>query len=161
MQVDQKTVVTIHYTIQDASSGEELETTKGEDALPFLFGVGALPEKVEEALKGKQAGDKLTLDLACDDAFGPKSENSVQRYPKKYFKKLGKLVKGDVIPLKTEEGVQVVSIVKVGHSVVDVDMNHPFAGRDVKYDIEVTDVREATAEEVDHGHAHGPGGHQH
>lgn len=161
MSIKQNDVVTLHFTVNDPLTGEELESTRGDEALAVLQGSGTLPEKVEAALLGKAGGETLTVDLSASEAFGPRKEGAQQRISKKHFKQLGKIQKGDILPLRTENGVEVVTVLKVGHSVVDVDMNHPFAGKDLRYSLEILDVREATPEEIEHGHAHGPGGHHH
>jgi len=94
--------------------------------------------------------------------YGERREGLQQRVPKKYFRDANRLKPGMRTVLTTkEDGQRVVSILKVGTSVVDVDLNHPMAGRTLVFDIEVIEVRAASAEEIAHGHAHAPGGHAH
>ena len=88
-------------------------------------------------------------------------QRQVQRVPKKYFRDADRLKAGMQTVLNSEQGQRVVTIAKVGSSVIDVDLNHPLAGRTLKFDIEVLDVRAASEEELAHGHVHGPGGHHH
>ena len=111
-------------------------------------------------MEGKAAGDKFEVDVAAADAYGERREGMTQRVPKKHFEG-AKLVPGMQAVLPTNFGPRAVTIQKVGMSVVDVDLNHPMAGKDLHFAIEIVEVREASAEEVEHGHVHGAGGHQH
>ena len=95
------------------------------------------------------------------DAYGERREGLIQRLSKKVFPKGVSLQPGAQIMLKTEHGPRVVTVQKVGMTVVDVDLNHPLAGKTLRFDIEVIDVREGSAEEIAHRHVHGEGGHAH
>jgi FKBP-type peptidyl-prolyl cis-trans isomerase SlyD len=116
---------------------------------------------MERGLEGRAKGDRFMLTVPPDEAYGERDPNATQRLPKKYFRNPDKLRAGDVVTLGTNHGPRAVTVLKVGASVVDVDANHPMAGRTLTFDIEVTDVRAATPEEIEHRHAHGPGGHHH
>ena len=107
-----------------------------------------------------EAGDSFKVDVMAADAYGEKREGLTQRMPKKHFG-AQKLVPGMQVVLQTNFGPRAVTIEKVGMSVVDVDLNHPMAGKDLHFDIEIVEVREASAEELEHGHVHGDGGHAH
>ncbi len=155
-------VVSIHYTLTD-SAGNSIDSSLGENAEPltFLHGHGNLIPGVERALEGHQVGDRLSAVIAPEDGYGVRDENAIQRIPKKYFRDAEQLRPGMVTVIQTQQGQHQVTVVKVGSSVVDVDGNHPLAGMTLNFDMEVVAVREASAEELAHGHVHGPGGHHH
>ena len=160
LSAEKDRVVRVHYDIRDAA-GSLIESSRDEDPLAVLHGHGTLLAAVEQALTGKRAGDRFELTLAPTDAFGERRENWTQRVSKKYFPNAARLKPGMQTQLQTEQGLRAVTVVKIGGKVVDVDLNHPLAGQTLNFAVEVVDVREATAEEIAHGHVHGPGGHHH
>lgn len=160
MQVEKDKVVSFHYRLSDVS-GNELESSHGSDPIAVLYGHGGIIAGIEQALSGRTAGDRFEVDVAPQQGYGERREDFVQRVPKKYFHDGARLKPGMTTTLRTRDGVRTVTVVKVGSSVVDVDLNHPLAGHSLHFAIEVMDVREATAEELEHGHAHAPGGHAH
>src|SRR3546814_5273915 len=121
--------------------------------MAILSGHGNIIPGLDKALEGHVAGDSFGVDVAAADAYGERRGGLTQRVPKKHFKEQ-KLAPGMQVVLNTNFGPRAVTIQKVGMSVVDVDLNHPMAGKDLHFDIEVVDVREASPAEVDHGHAH-------
>ena len=158
-------VVLLHYTLSD-DAGNQIETTKGGDAVAYLHGHDNMIPAFEKALEGHKSGDHLAFDLTTDEGYGQRIEGSVQRVPVKHLQghpagKKGVWKKGMTAWVNTEQGERQVTIVKVGRFMVDVDTNHPLAGKGIHFDVDIVDVREATADEISHGHAHGPGGHQH
>ena len=158
MKIQKDSVVRFHYTVSEA--GEQVETTEGRDPMAILIGHGNVIPGLEKALEGREAGETFSVDVAAVDAYGVVTPGLIQRVPKKHFK--GQPLKaGMAVMLNTNFGPRAVTIHKVGMSVVDVDLNHPMAGKDLQFEIEVVEVREASAEELDHGHVHGDGGHQH
>jgi FKBP-type peptidyl-prolyl cis-trans isomerase SlyD len=164
MKIEKDRVVRFHYTLfdgQGATEGKEpLESSKDRDPLSILAGRGNIIPGLDTALEGHEAGDSFGVDVAAADAYGDKRDGLTQRIPKKHFG-AQKLEPGMQVVLNTNFGPRAVTIQKVGMSVVDVDLNHPMAGRDLHFDIEIVDVREASAEEIEHGHVHGEGGHAH
>jgi FKBP-type peptidyl-prolyl cis-trans isomerase SlyD len=116
---------------------------------------------VEAALDGREAGERFSVTVAPAQAYGERREGLTQRVPKKHVRNADRLRVGDSAVVQTTDGARVVTVMKVGSSVLDVDLNHPMAGRTLVFDIEILAVRAATEEEVAHGHAHEPGGHQH
>ena len=140
--------------------GEAFEGGAGEDH-SLELGSGKMIPGFEEAVEGKQAGDKLEITVTPENGYGHRVEGSVQRVPVKHLQGSKKWSKGMVASVHTDQGERQVTIVKVGRFMADVDTNHPFAGKTLHFDVEILDVRAATAEELDHGHAHGIGGHQH
>jgi FKBP-type peptidyl-prolyl cis-trans isomerase SlyD len=160
MTIEKDRVVHFHYTVRD-DGGEILETTEGRQPQPILYGHGSVPKGIEEALAGHVSGDQVAVRLAPEEAYGERRENWTKRVSKKHLPRTGRLRPGMTVRLQTEQGPRTVTVVKVGHTVVDVDLNHPLAGRALNFELSVIDVREASPEEIAHGHVHGPGGHQH
>lgn len=163
MQIDKDSVVTFHYRL--SHDGKELETSETGEPMAYLHGHGNIMEGLEKAIEGKQSGDKLEVTLAAKDAYGERQEGAIQRVPLKHLvgdkKQNAKLKPGMITAINTEEGPRQVVVVKAGKFNVDVDVNHPLAGKELVFNIEITDVRAASEEELAHGHAHGVGGHHH
>lgn len=161
MQVAKDKVVLFHYTLTD-SAGTQIDSSReGGEPLAILAGHGSLIPGVEKALEGKSAGDHFQVTVAPEEGYGLRDEGRTQRVPKKYFQDGDKLKPGMVTVLRSQQGMHQVTVVKVGATVVDIDGNHPLAGKTLSFDIEITDVRAASEEEIAHGHVHGPGGHHH
>lgn len=153
-------VVRFHYQISD-ESGTALESSRdGEPALALL-GHGNLMRGLEDAMLGRRTGERFSVTLLPAQAFGPRREDFSQRVSKKHFSKGTRFQPGVRLRLQTDQGARTVTVTKVGNKFVDVDLNHPLAGQTVVFDVELLEVREATAEERAHGHAHGAGGHHH
>jgi FKBP-type peptidyl-prolyl cis-trans isomerase SlyD len=159
MKIEKDRVVSFHYTVSEQGQ-EPMESSDGRDPLVILIGHGNIIPGLEQAMEGHEAGEKFEVDVAAAQAYGEKREGLSQRIPKKHFGNQ-RLEPGMQVVLQTNFGPRAVTIQKVGMSVVDVDLNHPMAGKDLHFNIEIVDVREASAEEVEHGHVHGEGGHQH
>ena len=153
-------VIRFHYVLHD-SSGEQVESSRDGEAAAALIGHGNLMPGLEAALLNRAAGDRYEVTLAPDQAFGERRDNFTQRVSKKYVAKAARLKPGMQIKLQTDAGARTVTVLKVGGKFLDVDLNHPLAGQTVKCDIEIVEVRDATPEELSHGHVHGAGGHQH
>ena len=160
MNIEDKKVVSFHYTLRD-EHGELLESSREGDPMTYLHGAGNIIPGLEKALVGKVAGDQFEASVEPAEAYGERDENGVQRISAKHFKQAGRLEPGQVVALQTRQGPRRVTVMKVGRFNVDIDTNHPMAGLSLTFDVEVTDVRDATAEEVTHGHVHGPGGVDH
>jgi len=160
MNVEKECVVCFQYqALPITSEAAPLEGGYEErQMLAIVVGAGNVLPELEQALLGRKAGDKFEVDIA--NAYGELLPNMRQRVPKKYV--MRKHVQpGQITLLNTPDGRQPVTVLKVGLSVVDVDMNHPLAGKNVRFKVEIIEVRPATGEELRHGHAHGPGGHVH
>lgn len=159
MKIEKDRVVSFHYSV--AEQGQEaLESSKEREPLQILIGHGNIIPGLEKALDGHEAGDSFGVDVPAADAYGERRDGLSQRVPKKHFG-AQRLEPGMQVVLNTNFGPRAVTIQKVGMSVVDVDLNHPMAGKDLHFDIEIVNVREASAEEIEHGHVHGEGGHAH
>jgi len=159
MKIEKDRVVRFHYAVAEQGA-EAMESSHGREPLAILAGHGNIIPGLEKAMDGHEAGDKFAVDVPAAEAYGEKREGLTQRVPKKHFGGQ-RLEPGMQVVLNTNFGPRAVTIEKVGMSVVDVDLNHPMAGKDLHFDIEVVDVREATPEELEHGHVHGDGGHHH
>ena len=164
MKIEKDRVVRFHYTLFEggapAPGTAPLESSKDREPLAILAGHGNIIPGLEKAMEGRAAGDSFGASVPAAEAYGERRDNLTQRVPKKHFGDQ-RLVPGMQVVLNTNFGPRAVTIHKVGMSVVDVDLNHPMAGKDLHFEIEVVEVREATAEELEHGHEHGEGGHHH
>ena len=160
MKIEKDRVVRFHYTVSEAGQAPVESSKEGGEPLTILVGHGNIIPGLENALDGHEAGDSFGVDVPAAEAYGERREGLTQRVPKKHFGEQ-KLAPGQQVVLNTNFGPRAVTIEKVGMSVVDVDLNHPMAGKDLEFDIEIVEVREASAEELAHGHVHGDGGHQH
>ena len=160
MQIGPKTVVTFHYTLHD-ESGTELETSRTSEPTAYLYGANNIIHGLETAMSGKGTGDIFSVTLSPEEAYGLRNPEQAQRVPIKHLVFKGKLQPGDVVQLNTKEGMRAVTVTKAGRHTADIDTNHPLAGQILVFNIEVIELREASAEEIAHGHAHGAGGHHH
>ena len=158
MKIEQNRVVRLHYTLLEA--GREVESSRGGEPLAVLVGHGGLIPGLEKAMYGLKAGERFEVKIAPEEAYGPHRPELQQRVSKKRFKGM-RLRPGQTVMMQTDQGPRPITIRKIGMSMVDVDLNHPMAGKTLHFDIEIIEVREATADELDHGHAHGAGGVEH
>ena len=160
MKIEKDRVVRFHYAVAETGK-DKLENSKDVGApLAILFGRGQIIPGLEKAMEGREAGENFSASVTPAEAYGERKEGLTQRIPKKHFGNQ-KLAPGMQVVLNTNFGPRAVTIEKVGMSVVDVDLNHPMAGKDLDFDIEIVEVREASEEEIAHGHVHGEGGHEH
>ena len=160
MIAEKDKVVTFHYTLNNAE-GEQMETSRDKVPMTYLHGANNIIAGLEKAMEGHAVNDEFSVTVEPQDAYGVRNENNVQRLPLKRLKGIGKVSVGQVLNLQTQKGQVQVTVLKVGRFNVDVDGNHPLAGEQLTFDVEITDIREASEEELEHGHVHGPGGHQH
>ena len=160
MNIGPDTVVVFHYTLRD-ESGTELETSRGSDPKAYLHGANNIVPGLEKAMAGKTAGDVFSATVEPEGAYGQPNPDKQQRVPIKHLLFKGKLKAGMVVQLNTSDGRVPVTVVKAGRHSADIDTNHPLAGKTLIFDIEIVEVRAASAEEMAHKHAHGPGGHHH
>ena len=159
MKIEKDRVVRFHYAVAEQGA-EPVESSQGGEPLAILAGHGNIIPGLEKAMEGREAGEKFAVDVPAAEAYGEKRDGLTQRVPKKHFGDQ-RLEPGMQVVLNTNFGPRAVTIEKVGMSVVDVDLNHPMAGKDLHFDIDVVEVREATPEELEHHHVHGDGGHHH
>lgn len=157
MKIEKDTVASFHYRLSE-EGGQELENSHDGEPMTYLHGQQGMMIGLEDALRGREAGDVFSVTLEPALAYGKRRYNAVQRVPRKHLLTKGKLKVGQVVHVNTEQGAKEATVVKIGLKNVDIDSNHPLAGKMVTFDIEVVEVRAATAEEVSHGHVHGKGG---
>jgi FKBP-type peptidyl-prolyl cis-trans isomerase SlyD len=160
MKIENNAVVRFHYTVAEDGDAE-VENSRGGEPVAILIGHRNIIPGIETALIGHEAGDCFEVTVSPEDGYGERRDGLTQRLSKKVFPKGAALQPGAQIVLKTEHGPRMVTVQKVGMTVVDVDLNHPLAGKTLHFDIEVIDVREGSAEEIAHRHVHGEGGHAH
>jgi len=160
MKIQENSVVSIDYTLT-SDEGEVLDSSQGGEPLTYIHGMGNLIPGLERELEGKGMGLALKVRISPEDAYGIRDEAMVARVPRTQMPKGAPLEVGMQFQAAGPEGVQVVTLVKVEDDAVWLDANHPLAGMHLTFDVTIVAVRTATAEELEHGHVHGPGGHQH
>ncbi|HHJ80560.1 MAG TPA: peptidylprolyl isomerase [Candidatus Tenderia electrophaga] len=162
MQIEKDKVVTVHYRVSSLL-GEVIEDSHDDEPLVYLHGYQAMVQALEDEMLGKAAGDKVSLTV--ENAYGEREEGLQQRVSINHIVREGKskpkLKPGMMVYLNTKQGSRPVTVVKAGLKFVDVDTNHPYAGKPLTFDVEVLKVRDATADEISHGHVHGEGGVHH
>lgn len=165
MKIDKHTVATLTYSLD--IEGEHVETADKSKPLTFLVGAQTMIPGFEQQLLGKEPGDPYDITVGPAEGYGAPNPEAIVDLPKEVFKVDGELqedlmVEGNVIPLQDQQGNPMQGVVlEVGEDTVKMDLNHPLAGKTLHFTGEVLEVREATEEEIAHGHVHGPGGHQH
>ena len=160
LQITANAVVSINYTLTDLK-GEVLDTSDGKEPLAYLHGRGHLIPGLEKELEGKETGAKINVTIPPEEAYGIRNEDLVRKVSRSAFKEFQDLKTGMQFHSKTENGFEVYTITKIEGEEVTIDGNHPLANETLTFDVEVTGVREATEEELSHGHVHGPEGHHH
>ena len=160
MQIAKNKVVSINYTLTD-DAHNVIDSSDGDEPLTYLHGSNNIIPGLENALTGKSVGDKLKVTVAPEEAYGERVEDMVQVVPRDRFEPDAELEVGMQFQTPTDDSVSVVTITKVDADSVTVDANHPLAGLTLLFSVEVVDVRDASAEELSHGHVHGAGGHHH
>ncbi len=168
MIIAPNTVVSITYVLREEhAAGTVIQEVDQQEPFSFLFGLGQLLPEFEAHILGKKQGDQVAFSIDSANAYGEFDEEQVISLPKSSFVIDGEVAEeflriGAIIPLQTQDGQQLTgSVSEIGEDEVKVDLNHPLAGKDLHFSVEVLSVRTATAEEVAHGHVHGPGGHHH
>lgn len=160
MQIADRCVAYFHYTLTN-DAGDVLDSSNGREPLPYLHGKGNIVPGLEKALAGKTVGDKLNVVVAPEEGYGPRIDSLVQVVPKAAFQGVDKLEPGMQFQAESNMGPVSVVVTAINGDNVTVDGNHPLAGETLHFAVEITEVREASVEEVLHGHVHGVGGHHH
>ncbi|NII10476.1 peptidylprolyl isomerase [Oleiagrimonas sp. C23AA] len=154
MQIAERTVASFHYTLTN-DGGEVLDSSKGREPLAYLHGAGNIVPGLEKALEGKQSGDNFEVDVAPEEGYGPRHDALVQTLPKSAFQGVPEPQPGMQFQGNSQQGPITVVVTAVEGDQVTVDGNHPLAGQTLHFAIEVADVREASEDELNHGHVHG------
>ncbi|KAB8172192.1 peptidylprolyl isomerase [Lysobacter maris] len=157
MEIADRRVASFHYTLTD-DAGQVIDSSSGRDPLSYLHGAGNIVAGLEKALAGKQAGDKLKVDVAPEEGYGVRHDGLVQQVPREAFQGIDNVQPGMQFQAQTGNGPLLVTVTEVGEGTITVDGNHPLAGKTLHFDVEITEVREATEDEQQHGHTHGAGG---
>jgi FKBP-type peptidyl-prolyl cis-trans isomerase SlyD len=151
MQVADNLVVSIDYTLTN-SDDEQLDSSKGQEPLAYLHGANNIVQGLEDALTGKSVGDMFTVTIEPEKAYGLYHEDMQQITDKSMFGGVDNLKVGMMFNADVNHGTGVVSITKIDGDKITIDGNHPLAGETLTFEVEVVDIREATTEELDHGH---------
>jgi FKBP-type peptidyl-prolyl cis-trans isomerase SlyD len=160
MKISKHSVVSIHYTLTN-DQGQVLDSSEGRSPLAYIQGIGQLIPGLEKALENQETGFKGKVKIAPADAYGERVLELIQRVPRSQFQGTDTIEVGMQFETDSDNGPIVLTVTDVQPDVVVVDGNHPLAGVTLNFDVEITDVRAATQEELDHGHVHGEGGHHH
>ncbi len=160
MRIAERYVVAFHYTLTN-DAGEVIDSSAGRDPLTYLHGKGHIVAGLEKRLTGCVVGDKFEVKVSPEEGYGVRHEELLKHVPQEMFEGVENLEMGMQFEAHGPHGVMPVRVVGFDGGEVIVDANHPLAGENLNFSIEVMDVREASMEEVLHGHVHGPGGHHH
>ena len=160
MEITADRVVTIHYTLKD-DSGTVLDSSAGAEPLVYIQGHGNLVSGLEKALEGKENGNTLKVVVTPAEGYGTHDAALIQRVPKRSLQSGGAIQKGAQFQARTDDGMRLFTVTAVIGDMVTLDGNHPLADKTLHFDVEILNVREASAEELEHGHVHGAGGHHH
>ncbi len=155
MPISKHDVVTMNYTLTD-QEGRIIDTTEGGEPFSYLHGVGSIIPGLEQALEGKSPGDRVSVSIPPEQAYGERNEALIQVVPKDRFEGVDEVEVGMQFQTPTESGnVRIVTVIDVEGEDVTIDANHPLAGVTLNFDVTVLNVRPATPEEISHGHVHG------
>jgi FKBP-type peptidyl-prolyl cis-trans isomerase SlyD len=161
MQVVKNSVVAFNYTLTDPA-GQVLDSSQGREPLTYIHGIGQIIPGLEKHMEGKAAGAAFKVTVSPEEGYGVRDDRAVQQVPKAAFQGAGEIKAGMQFRAQGPQGQQqVVTVTKIEGDTVTVDGNHPLAGVSLNFDVAVVEVREATKEELEHGHVHGAGGHHH
>jgi FKBP-type peptidyl-prolyl cis-trans isomerase SlyD len=161
LEITKDKIVAFNYTLTDPE-GQVIDKSEGRAPMAYLHGCGGIIAGLEEALAGKTAGDELRVEIPPEKGYGQRNEKLLNRVPKEAFKGDLEFELGLQFPVQDQDGKQrLVTIVHIEEGSVVLDANHPLAGIDLTFEVSIVEVRDATADELEHGHSHGEGGHAH
>lgn len=168
MKINKNAVVSVNYLLTNKETGEKIEQTSKEEPFIFLFGSGGLLEDFEKNLFEKQVGDSFDFFISAEQGYGLRDDRFLANVPMDAFlDEEGKfdsenIKLGATVPMVDNEGSPLYgTVLEITETHINMDFNHPLAGQDLHFKGEVLEVRDATPDELAHGHVHGPGGHQH
>jgi FKBP-type peptidyl-prolyl cis-trans isomerase SlyD len=151
MNITTKSVASFHYTLKN-DAGETLDSSEGQEPLSYLHGAQNIVPGLEKELEGKTVGDKLSVTVKPEEGYGEFDESLLQDLPKSMFTGVEEIEPGMEFHAQTQHGLQIVAVKKVEEETVTVDGNHPLAGQNLHFTVEITEVREASKEEIEHGY---------
>lgn len=157
MNIADKLVASIHYTLTN-DEGEVIDSSAGHAPLDYIQGLGNIIPGLENALNGKAVGDKLQVVVEPIDGYGEYNAELVQELPRTMFEGVDTIEVGMAFQAQTAAGMQVVEVKEVDEETVTIDGNHQLAGQRLHFDVEVVAIREASEDELSHGHVHAAGG---
>jgi FKBP-type peptidyl-prolyl cis-trans isomerase SlyD len=160
MEIQDNIVVGMHYTVTN-DNGDIIDTSEGNDPLMFLQGAGNIIPGLESALVGGKVGDEMEVSVEPEQAYGEYRDELRQQVPRDAFQGVDEVAIGMRFNAETDEGQITVRIAEVEGDTVTIDANHELAGERLHFSVRIESLREATDEELEHGHVHGPGGHHH
>ncbi|MGM0593898.1 MAG: FKBP-type peptidyl-prolyl cis-trans isomerase [Pseudomonadota bacterium] len=155
MQISANKVVSIDYTLTN-SEGTVIDTSKGRGPLAYLQGHSNIIPGLEKELEGKSTGDALQVTVSPEEGYGERDDSLTQAVPRQMFENADEIQVGMQFQTQTEQGPHIVTVINVDDENVTVDANHPLAGQTLNFDVSVVEVRDASEEELSHGHVHGP-----
>ena len=160
MQIEPNSIVTLHYTLK-SNDGTVIDQSDDGSFL-YLHGAMNIIPGLENALAGKSSGDEFSIKVSPEEGYGLKEDDRIQEVPKEMFEGADDIQVGVQFHAQSPDGSAiVVTVTEIKDDVVVIDANHALAGMDLNFEVKVVDVREASEEEIEHGHVHGPGGHHH
>lgn len=159
MQITKDKAVQINYTLKD-DSGEVIDSSEGAGPLAYLHGHHGIIPGLENALEGKSLGDKLDVSVAPQEGYGEHQDGMIQVVERTMFEGM-EVTTGMQFQAQTSQGVQIVTVTAVDGDEITIDGNHPLSGQTLHFAVEIVEIRDASEEELAHGHVHGPGGHDH
>ena len=160
MKIEKNSVVSIEYTLK-SDDGKIIDSNKGRGPLEYMQGHGNLIPGLEKELLGKKVGDTFNVVIPPEEAYGIQSDKLTQVIKKEQFQNSEEVKVGAQFQVQSGEEVRIATVTSIDKEDVTLDLNHPLAGQTLHFDVEVKNIREASAEELDHGHVHGEHGHQH
>ena len=161
MIIEQNKVVSMHYKLSD-KDGNVIDHSEGREPLAYIQGIGNLIPGLEQELEGKTIGDKFSAVIKPEDAYGTRDEELIRVVPKSGFQGEEEMTVGMQVQIDTgEQGLAIATLTAIEGDDITLDLNHPLADLELHFDVDIQEIREATEEELAHGHVHGPGGHQH
>lgn len=160
MTISKNKVVHIDYTLKD-NYGNILDSSRGREPLAYIHGMGNLIPGLETVLEGKSVGDKIKTTVQPEDAYGSRDDKLKQTISLKKFENPDDIKKGIQIQIQSDNGIKLGIVTEVAGDDVTIDMNHPLAGVELNFDVEIKHIRDASQEELSHGHVHGEDGHHH
>ncbi|MDX8382529.1 MAG: peptidylprolyl isomerase, partial [Ghiorsea sp.] len=148
--------VDIHYTLTNGA-GEKIDSSRDESPLPYIHGTEALVPGLEKELEGKTVGDKIVCSVAPEEGYGEIVAELTQTVPRNLFEFDGEIELGMRFEAEAEHGVELVTVIGLDDVNITIDANHPLAGETLNFDVEIMAIRDATSEELEHGHVHSAG----